>query len=85
MVEFKDCLQLGLSTLLGMVFKPLKLEHYQRRTIAIETGIQNVQVASGIILLTNFSQEEFGEVILHPFLYFVGQVNHEFVQKVKFS
>ena len=66
----------GLSTTLGLAFKRLRLEHFQRRTIAIETGIQNVQVASGIIVLSDFSIIEEGQVILHPFLYLVGQVRH---------
>ena len=66
-------LRAGLSSLVGL-YKPWRLQHFQRRTIALEIGIQNAQLALGIINLSGFSREEIAEVILFPVIYLTGQV-----------
>ena len=66
---------LGVSSLIGL-YKPFRLKHYQRRTIAIEVGVQNIQVASGIIVLSQFPPLDLAATLLHPFLYLVSQVSN---------
>uniref|UniRef100_F6WJD2 Uncharacterized protein n=1 Tax=Ciona intestinalis TaxID=7719 RepID=F6WJD2_CIOIN len=53
--------------------KCIRLHHYQRRTVSLETGVQNTQLAISIIQLSGFTLQETGRMILFPVIYLVSQ------------
>ena len=63
-----------MSSLFGL-YKPLKLHHYQRRTIAVEVGVQNAQIAFGIINLARLPLVEEAQVSFYPTIVSLSQVS----------
>nr|XP_026695715.1 ileal sodium/bile acid cotransporter-like [Ciona intestinalis] len=63
----------GLSSLVSL-YRPLYLHHNQRRTVCVETGIQNTQLSGSIILLSGFAPQIIGEMVIVPLLYAMAQV-----------
>jgi len=63
----------ALSSLVSL-YKPLHMTHKQRRTISMETGIQNTNLCGSVILLANFPPQDLGGMFLVPILYVASQV-----------
>ncbi|XP_076822613.1 ileal sodium/bile acid cotransporter-like [Clavelina lepadiformis] len=63
----------GFSSLVSC-YRPLRLHHFQRRTIAIETGVQNAQLATSIVQLSDFPLRVKGAMLPFPIVYLGAQL-----------
>lgn len=54
----------------------LKLSHSERRTVSVETGIQNSQVAMMIVQLSGWSLQTTGRIVAFPMMYAFSQVTN---------
>ncbi|XP_078489387.1 ileal sodium/bile acid cotransporter-like [Ciona intestinalis] len=61
-----------ISSIISLIPR-IRLHHYQRRTVSLETGVQNTQLAISIIQLSGFTLQETGRMILFPVIYLVSQ------------
>ena len=64
----------GAATLISC-WKRFSLTLPQRKTISIETGVQNAQIAVAIINLAGYDQVRTGQMVLFPVIYLLFQVN----------
>nr|XP_039253202.1 ileal sodium/bile acid cotransporter-like [Styela clava]XP_039253203.1 ileal sodium/bile acid cotransporter-like [Styela clava] len=64
----------AISSIVSTIAKPLCLSHRHRRTVAVETGIQNGQIALSIVQLAGWSFQITGRTILFPMMYSIAQV-----------
>ncbi|XP_039252117.2 sodium-dependent organic anion transporter-like [Styela clava] len=62
-----------LSTMISSMSKSLWLSHRKRRTICVEIGIQNVQIAISIVNLAGWPLDVMSRVLLFPAMYGLSQ------------